>query len=375
MAISDKNIRITKNTNTPPGTFPKMVFTGSSAGSSVITLEVLDDNTLAFSSNEGQIFSLDSNLTSGTIWSVNDVSGVALLRASAGATIGLVETVGVVGIGESLPNPGIYKLQVRGQVAFGSTADTNSHFIFNTSSSSTNTNSFQLRRGALAQFFEDGDVLKTTFRANAAQSADANYIWPIGLPAAVGSSVLQSDTSGNLSWVPLAASGGGSGTVTTLTAGTGISFIVGGSGAGTITATGTIRTTRPLNMQFASGYTPLAAGTDNVVLTIPDSPVDGTSAITYRLRDFYIRVETPSAGSSRIQLEKSTGTGAFTLAATGSSYIAGFGLTLTGAGIYTTQTTTFAGAFLTSGDNLRLNWTLLNATHANFSVQLLLEEV
>jgi hypothetical protein len=375
MAISDKNIRITKNTNTPPGNFPKMVFTGSSAGASVVTLEVLDDNTLSFSSNEGQIFSLDSNLTSGTIWSVNDVSGVALLRASAGATIGLVETVGVVGIGESLPNPGIYKLQVRGQVAFGSTADTNSHFIFNTSSSSTNTNSFQLRRGALAQFFEDGDVLKTTFRANAAQSADANYIWPIGLPAAVGSSVLQSDTSGNLSWVPLAASGGGSGTVTTLTAGTGISFIVGGSGTGTITATGTIRTKRPLNMQFASGYTPLAAGTDNVVLTIPDSPVDGTSAITYRLRDFYIRVETPSAGSSRIQLEKSTGTGAFTLAATGSSYIAGFGLTLTGAGIYTTQTTTFAGAFLTSGDNLRLNWTLLNATHANFSVQLLLEEV
>jgi hypothetical protein len=375
MAISDKNIRITKNTNTPPGNFPKMVFTGSSAGASVVTLEVLDDNTLSFSSNEGQIFSLDSNLTSGTIWSVNDVSGVALLRASAGATIGLVETVGVVGIGESLPNPGIYKLQVRGQVAFGSTADTNSHFIFNTSSSSTNTNSFQLRRGALAQFFEDGDVLKTTFRANAAQSADANYIWPIGLPAAVGSSVLQSDTSGNLSWVPLAASGGGSGTVTTLTAGTGISFIVGGSGTGTITATGTIRTKRPLNMQFASGYTPLAAGTDNAVLTIPDSPVDGTSAITYRLIDFYIRVETPSAGSSRIQLEKSTGTGAFTLAATGSSYIAGFGLTLTGAGIYTTQTTTFAGAFLTSGDNLRLNWTLLNATHANFSVQLLLEEV
>jgi hypothetical protein len=375
MAISDKNIRITKNTNTPPGNFPKMVFTGSSAGASVVTLEVLDDNTLSFSSNEGQIFSLDSNLTSGTIWSVNDVSGVAMLRASAGATIGLVETVGVVGIGESLPNPGIYKLQVRGQVAFGSTADTNSHFIFNTSSSSTNTNSFQLRRGALAQFFEDGDVLKTTFRANAAQSADANYIWPIGLPAAVGSSVLQSDTSGNLSWVPLAASGGGSGTVTSLTAGTGISFIVGGSGTGTITATGTIRTKRPLNMQFASGYTPLAAGTDNVVLTIPDSPVDGTSAITYLLRDFYIRVETPSAGSSRIQLEKSTGTGAFTLAATGSSYIAGFGLTLTGAGIYTTQTTTFAGAFLTSGDNLRLNWTLLNATHANFSVQLLLEEV
>ena len=40
MAISDKNIRITKNTNTPlgAGNGPKMVFTGASAGSSVITL-------------------------------------------------------------------------------------------------------------------------------------------------------------------------------------------------------------------------------------------------------------------------------------------------------------------------------------------------
>ena len=372
MAISDKNIRITKNTNTPPGTFPTMVFTGSSAGSSVVKLEVLDDNTLSFSSSEGQIFSLDSNLTSGTIWSVNDVSGVAMLRASAGATIGLVETVGVVGIGESLPNPGIYKLQVRGQVAFGSTADTNSHFIFNTSSSSVNANSFQLRRGAMAQFFEDGDVLKTTFRANAAQSADANYIWPVGLPAAVGSSVLQSDTSGNLTWVPLAASGGGSGTVTTLTAGTGISFSTGG----TITTTGTIRAERPVNLQFSAGFTPLAAGPDNAILRIPESPSDGTTVATYNLRRFQVRVETPSAGTSRLQLERSsTDTGAFTLAASGSSHIGGFGVTITGAGIYLTSVTSFAGSLVTSGNLLRLNWTLLNATHANFMVNLLLEEV
>jgi hypothetical protein len=464
MAISDKNIRITKNTNTPPGNFPKMVFTGSSAGASVVTLEVLDDNTLSFSSNEGQIFSLDSNLTSGTIWSVNDVSGVALLRASAGATIGLVETVGVVGIGESLPNPGIYKLQVRGQVAFGSTADTNSHFIFNTSSSSTNTNSFQLRRGALAQFFEDGDVLKTTFRANAAQSADANYIWPIGLPAAVGSSVLQSDTSGNLSWVPLAASGGGSGTVNSGTAGS-VAFYtadgtsVSGTGLIQVPTSGTavsvftnldlrsqndVRFFNATNSNFASiqasnvtnnytlslptapvgfgfsvllvgndgqmyfapvsgglasstwgtnipnlrmkmnhhiwfsaGYTPLAAGADNVTFVVPDASTDGTADLTFFLKEFQVRVETPSAGSSRIQIEKSsTNTGAFTLAATGSSLIAGSGLTISGAGIYVTSTTTFpAGIFVTSNDLLRLNWTLLNATHANFSVTLTIEEI
>lgn len=364
MADSDKNIRITTNKNKGAGQFPKIVFTGSSAGTSVVTLEVLDDNTLSFSSSEGQIFSLDSNLTTGTIWSVNDVSGVALLRASAGATIGLVESAGVVGIGESLPNPGIYKLQVRGQVAFGSTADTNSHFIFNTSSSSVNTNSFQLRRGALAQFFEDGDVFKTTFRANASQSADANYIWPVGLPAAVGSSVLQSDTSGNLTWVPLAASGGGSGTVTTLTAGTGISFSTGG----TITTTGTIRAKRPIYMTFCAGYTPITTGADSVVLRVPHSPSDGTTSVTYRPQEIHIRVETPSAGTSTIILEKYTGTSAFSGTAITT-------ISVSGAALYEIDHSFAAGVFFTSTDKLRLNFSALNSTHQGFSVYVEMEEV
>lgn len=364
MADSDKNIRITTNKNKGAGQYPKIVFTGSSAGTSVVTLEVLDDNTLSFSSSEGQIFSLDSNLTTGTIWSVNDVSGVALLRASAGATIGLVESAGVVGIGESLPNPGIYKLQVRGQVAFGSTADTNSHFIFNTSSSSVNTNSFQLRRGALAQFFEDGDVFKTTFRANASQSADANYIWPVGLPAAVGSSVLQSDTSGNLTWVPLAASGGGSGTVTTLTAGTGISFSTGG----TITTTGTIRAKRPIYMTFCAGYTPITTGADSVVLRVPHSPSDGTTSVTYRPQEIHIRVETPSAGTSTIILEKYTGTSAFSGTAITT-------ISVSGAALYEIDHSFAAGVFFTSTDKLRLNFSALNSTHQGFSVYVEMEEV
>ena len=364
MADSDKNIRITTNKNKGAGQYPKIVFTGSSAGTSVVTLEVLDDNTLSFSSSEGQIFSLDSNLTTGTIWSVNDVSGVALLRASAGATIGLVESAGVVGIGESLPNPGIYKLQVRGQVAFGSTADTNSHFIFNTSSSSVNTNSFQLRRGALAQFFEDGDVFKTTFRANASQSADANYIWPVGLPAAVGSSVLQSDTSGNLTWVPLAASGGGSGTVTTLTAGTGISFSTGD----TITTTGTIRAKRPIYMTFCAGYTPITTGADSVVLRVPHSPSDGTTSVTYRPQEIHIRVETPSAGTSTIILEKYTGTSAFSGTAITT-------ISVSGAALYEIDHSFAAGVFFTSTDKLRLNFSALNSTHQGFSVYVEMEEV
>jgi hypothetical protein len=139
-----------------------------------------------------------------------------------------------------------------------------------------------------------------------------------------------------------------------------------------------IRVKRALTLQFCNAFTPITTGPDNAVLTIPDSPVDGTTQVTYNLRKFNIRVENGSSSGSntRIQLERSTGTGVFTLAATGSSYLAGSGLTLAGnAGIYVTSTTTFAGAFVTSGDNLRLNWSQLNTDHSNFSVALLLEEV
>ena len=171
MADIDKNIRITtsKNKTTPP----KIVFTGSSAGSSVITLEVLDDNTLSFTSNEGQIFSLDSNLSTGTIWSVNDISGYPLLRAdvgaAAGATIRIAEGLGNEGIGETNP---IHKFNVKGALAIGS----------------TNTANY------------------TVFRFPAAGSGQT-YILPSAYPG-TGTSILQSDTTGNLLWVAAAASSG-----------------------------------------------------------------------------------------------------------------------------------------------------------------------
>ena len=761
MAISDKNIRITKNTNTAVGIFPKIVFTGSSAGTSVVTLEVLDDNTVSFTSNEGQIFSLDSNLSTGTIWSVNDISGYPLLRAdvgaASGATIRIAEGLGFVGIGQTNPN---YKLDVKGWAGFASTGDGSYTALFE-NGASTGSNAFSIRAGNSLRLYNSDNSLFTAFRGTAA-TASRTYILPPTFPS-TGTSVLQSDTSGNLLWAAMSAgsssinsaeatsiayysnattisgttvasaiyfqytgdtkglvvanvdaefntttgstklltvgtgatnystarktlavistnnawtngdllilgvgknpadvrlgvdwrgyvtlgtpgtgftlpilngtsgqvltantngvaswttvtgsSGAGSGTVaipgaqyqvaayyhsatgasvsgsttftnntstgvvnithatesttsttgaltvaggagiakslfvgTTLTVGqaagysipnvlgtfvstvnsynqlviqnksngtsasanlvvnndsstdttfygeigmnsstfsgtgalgapnatyvsatsgplvlgtttahpirfvvngaatdvmyiaesgtaisiytnlgmrsasdlrfwnsgntfyaalqggnntanytmtmptapvgAGASLIVVGSdsimyfaapGSGIAFSSATantplIRAKRPLNLQFCAGYTPAASGPDYVVLTIPDSPVDGTSQVTYRLRDFNIRVETPNAGSSRIQLEKSTGTGAFTA----TTYLGGSGLTISGAGTYVTTTTTFAGAFLTSGDNVRINWTQLAAGHGNFSVQLLLEEV
>ena len=172
MANSDKNIRIVTSRN--KATYPNIVFTGSSAGSSVITLNVLDDNTLSFESNEGQIFSLDSNLSSGTIYSVTDISGIPLLRASAGATIGIAEYSGFVGIGTDIPTN---KLQVRGQVAFASTNDQSLTFIFDNSAAAGNAN-FQIRSANELRFYNSGNTFYTGFKAGAS-TANTTFTLPI----------------------------------------------------------------------------------------------------------------------------------------------------------------------------------------------------
>ncbi len=422
MADSDKNIRITTNKNKADPAKPTIVFSGSSAGSSVITLEVLNDNTLSFVSNEGQIFSLDSNLTVGTIWSVNDVSGVPLIRASAGGTINMAEFGANVGVGESNP---IHKLSVKGALAIGS----------------TNTNNY------------------TIFRFPAAGTGQT-YILPSNYPG-TGTSVLTSDTSGNLTW-GASATGGGSGSVNSGTAGSvayypangtavsgtsliqvastgtavsfyanidlyaqndvrfwnsGSSFYTGimagsnaanytltlpsaapGAGAGfsmfmtdstgnmsyggfiqgtgtslLVSGTGvTIRNRRPLLLTFASGYTPATGTTaDDVVLRLPESFTDGTTSVSWVPRRAFIRTETFSTGSTLINLQYSAGVGTFT----STNLIGGAGLSVGGAGIAESSTTNFTAATLTSGTKLRVNFSSINASHSDFLIYLQLEEL
>jgi hypothetical protein len=211
---------------------------------------------------------------------------------------------------------------------------------------------FDLRSQNKIRFFNSGNTFRTELHAGA---NTANYALALPTaPVGAGASVIVTGSDGLQYFAA---------------PGSGIAF------SSATSNTPIIRAKRPLNLQFCAGYTPLASGPDYVVLTIPNSPENGTTSVTYRLREFTTRVEVPATGLSRIQLERSAGIGSFVLAATGSSYIAGFGLSIQGAGIYTTNTTTFTGAFVTSGNNLRLNWTLLSANHGYFSVQLLLEEV
>jgi hypothetical protein len=363
MANSDKNIRITTSRN--KATLPNIVFTGSSAGTSVLTLEVRDDNSIAFTGTDGDVFSLDYDLSSGTIWSVNDKTGVPFLRSSFNGLIGLAEFGGTVGIGQTNPQ---YKLDVKGQVGFASTSD-NTYSVLIDNVSAAGSNSLQIRTQNDLRFFNSANTFYTGFQAGN-PAANTTYTLPIAFPGS-GTSVLSSDTSGIMNWV---ASGGGSGTVTTLTAGNGITFSTGT----TITTTGTIRRRTSYNLTFMSGYTPTAAGVDTVVLRVPDSAADAGNVV-YNCREVSLRVETPSAGTSTINVQKYAGAGttAFSTTSTGSTTnILSAALSITGATVYEASSTTFAAGHGTvaGGDKLRINFTALNATHASFNISLLIEE-
>jgi hypothetical protein len=368
MANSDKNIRITGNRGAGTGTNPKIVFTGAAAGASVITLEVLDTNELKFSSNQGTVLSLNANLSSGTIYSVNDISAVPLIRASAGGTIGLAEFgTSFVGIGQSAP---LYKLDVKGQVGFASTNDS-SYSILIDNSVAAGSNSLQLRAQNDLRFFNSANTFYTGFQAGN-PGANTTYTWPITFPGTAGSTLI-SDTSGVMSW----AAPGGTGTVTTLTAGAGISFSTGS----TITTTGTVRAKRAFRLMFMSGFTPFSSGVDTVTLKVPDNFETGASDRIYNCREVELRVETAQATASTIAIQKygfagGTGTSLFSTTSTGSTTnIMAAALSISGATTYEAGTTSFAAGHGTvgSGDKLRVNFTALS-THVSFTISLLIEE-
>lgn len=109
MTDANKNILITTNTGNAT-VFPKIDFTGFD--NNAITLSILDDGTLSFAASSGQLFSITDSLT-GTIFSVNDISGIPSIEVLDDGTVRLAELAGNVGIGIAAPSE---KLDVVGNV-------------------------------------------------------------------------------------------------------------------------------------------------------------------------------------------------------------------------------------------------------------------
>ena len=122
MANSDKNILITPNIGSSSD--PKIEFKGAdtSTGPSTITAVVYPTNngTLSFNGSVGELFSITNNLTSGSIFAVNDVSGVPSIDVNADGTISLGPYGGNIGIGTLTPSS---KLSVVGNASISGTLD------------------------------------------------------------------------------------------------------------------------------------------------------------------------------------------------------------------------------------------------------------
>lgn len=115
MANSDKNILITPNIGS--GSDPKIEFVGASTntGPSTITAVVYStgNGTISFQATEGSLFSIVNNLSTGSIFSVNPISGIPIIDVNADRTIALNPYGGNTGIGTTNPST---KLEVVGDV-------------------------------------------------------------------------------------------------------------------------------------------------------------------------------------------------------------------------------------------------------------------
>ena len=132
MAHSDKNIVITPNISSTTSD-PKIVFSGADASTAAqdITLQVYPTNggTLSFEGSAGQLLSITNDLT-GTIFSVNDISGIPSIEVDDDGTIRLAEFGGNILIGTGTNNS-VDKLQIAGAINASGTGGDRGAFLGN----------------------------------------------------------------------------------------------------------------------------------------------------------------------------------------------------------------------------------------------------
>lgn len=116
MANSDKNIVITPNIGSADD--PQIAFSGAdpSTSAQTVTLKVTptENGTISFEGSAGQLFSVTNDL-SGTLFSVNDISGIPCIEVNETGLVYLSQYSGSVVIGGATWD-GASKLQVNGTI-------------------------------------------------------------------------------------------------------------------------------------------------------------------------------------------------------------------------------------------------------------------
>ena len=204
-------------------TNPTMSFIGATS-SSPITLTVLTDNSLNFEGSQGSVFSIDSNLSSGEIFSVSDISGLPIISASAGQTVNINEFGGYTQIGNGSINSS--STSTGSLVVVGGLGITGNANIGGTVRITNTTASISSTSGALTVSGGVGIGLSASIGGRLLLFNGANYTGLVSsatgntvytLPAtspATGSSVLVSTSAGVWSWASPSSVGNSSGGTT-----------------------------------------------------------------------------------------------------------------------------------------------------------------
>ena len=256
-------------------TNPTMSFIGATSASP-ITLTVLTDNSLNFEGSQGSVFSIDSNLSSGEIFSVSDISGLPIISASAGQTVNINEFGGFTQIGNGSIN-----------------------------SSSTTTGSLVVSGGLglTGNANIGGTVRITSTTASTTSSSGALVVSGgvgIGLSASIGGRLLLFNGA-NYTALVSSATGNTIYTLPATSPATGTSVLVS-------TSAGVWSWASPSSVGNSSGGT-----TDGTVQYKSGSGFAGTSSFFYDTALYALRLsnfpggETPSSTSAALKVEQTTG--------------------------------------------------------------------
>jgi hypothetical protein len=160
-------------------TSPTIAFIGQT--NNPITLSVLPDNSLSFDSASGQLFKISNDLLAEYIFSINDISGLPIIRGKSDATLTMAEYGSNVGIGLSNPS---YKLQVSGDV-YSTTSKTLKGFVHTVYG-------FGTTSGTITPNWNNGSTQKMTLNNNLTLNA------PTSMPSGASMKlIITQDVSGS----------------------------------------------------------------------------------------------------------------------------------------------------------------------------------
>lgn len=142
---------------------------------STINLTMLDSDALSFTGNSGQLFSITDSQT-GTIFAVNDISGVPSIEVDDDGEIRLAELFGNVGVGLSNPT---YKFQVSGTTYLSTTTVGSGISILGTTSATSTTTGALIVAGGVGvqgNLYVGKDTYTRTLTVGTGKVNENNYL-------------------------------------------------------------------------------------------------------------------------------------------------------------------------------------------------------